>query len=61
VAAACVYGAAVLEGSRTTQLEILSTVDDKIGKERQRKKQFEKLKKGLMQDLLTGRVRVEVD
>jgi type I restriction enzyme S subunit len=39
----------------------LSAVDEKIEKERQRKEQLEKLKKGLMQDLLTGRVRVKVD
>lgn len=31
-----------------------------LEKEKQRKEQLEKLKKGLMQDLLTGRVRVRV-
>ena len=41
--------------------EVLSAVDDKIEKEKQRKEQLEKLKKGLMQDLLTGRVRVKVN
>ena len=40
---------------------VLSVVDEKIEKEKQRKGQLEKLKKGLMQDLLTGRVRVKVD
>jgi type I restriction enzyme S subunit len=40
---------------------ILSTIAEKARKERQRKEQLEKLKKGLMQDLLTGRVRVKVD
>lgn len=40
---------------------ILSTIDEKIEKERRRKEQLEKLKKGLMQDLLAGRVRVRVD
>lgn len=38
---------------------ILLTIDEKIGKEKQRKEQLEKLKKGLMQDLLRGRVRVK--
>jgi len=37
---------------------ILSGVDEKIEKEKQRKEQLEKLKKGLMQDLLTGKKRV---
>jgi type I restriction enzyme S subunit len=41
--------------------EILSNVDEKIEKEKQRKEQLERLKKGFMQDLLTGRVRVKVD
>lgn len=40
---------------------LLSTIDEKIGKEKQRKGQLEKLKRGLMQDLLTGRVRVKVN
>ncbi len=40
---------------------IFSAMDEKIETEKQRKEQLEKLKKGLMQDLLTGRVRVKVD
>ena len=40
--------------------ETLNTVDEKIEKEKQRKAHFEKLKKGLMQDLLTGRKRVRI-
>jgi len=40
---------------------ILSSVDDKITKEKQRKQQLEQLKKGLMQVLLIGKVRVKVD
>jgi type I restriction enzyme S subunit len=40
-------------------ISILSAVDEKIESERQRKEQLEKLKKGLMQDLLTGKVRVK--
>lgn len=39
---------------------ILSAVDDKIAKEMLRRVQLEQLKKGLMQGLLTGRVRVKV-
>jgi len=42
-------------------VSVLAEVDNKIEKEKQRKEQLEKLKKGLMQDLLTGRVRVKVD
>lgn len=38
--------------------EILSTVDEKIEVERRRKEKLEELKKGLMQVLLTGKVRV---
>lgn len=38
--------------------EILSAVDEKIQKEKEYKETLEDLKKGLMQDLLTGRVRV---
>lgn len=38
--------------------EILSTVDDKLEHLRSRKEHLEKLKKGLMDDLLTGKVRV---
>ena len=40
---------------------ILSKIDDQIEKERQTKEQLEKLKKGLMQLLLTGKVRVKVN
>lgn len=40
---------------------ILSNVDDQIEKERRTKEQFEKMKKGLMQILLTGKVRVKVN
>lgn len=38
--------------------EIFSTVDKKIEKEKEYKEQLQQLKKGLMQDLLTGKVRV---
>jgi type I restriction enzyme S subunit len=41
--------------------EILSTVDDTIQKEHQSKTKLEALKRGLMQDLLTGQVRVPVE
>jgi len=41
--------------------EILSTIDEKIEIERKRKKKLEELKKGLMQDLLTGEVRVKAN
>lgn len=40
--------------------EILSGVDKKIEVERKRKEKLEKLKKGLMQDLLTGKIRVKL-
>jgi type I restriction enzyme S subunit len=40
---------------------ILSTVDEQIEKERAKKGQLEQLKKGLMQVLLTGKVRVKVN
>ena len=40
---------------------ILSSVDEKVEKEQQYKNQLEKLKKGLMQDLLTGKVRVKIE
>jgi type I restriction enzyme, S subunit len=40
--------------------EILSSVDEKIKSERKQLEQLKILKKGLMHDLLTGRVRVEV-
>lgn len=39
--------------------DILSTVDKKIELERQRKEKLERIKKGLMNDLLTGKVRVK--
>ena len=41
--------------------EILSTVDRKIELERKRKEKLERIKKGLMNDLLTGKVRVKVE
>jgi len=41
--------------------EILSTVDKKLELERERKKKLERIKKGLMNDLLTGKRRVKVD
>lgn len=40
--------------------EILSTVDQKLGLEKERKQKLERIKKGLMQDLLTGSKRVEI-
>ncbi len=40
--------------------EILSTVDKKLELERKRKEKLERIKKGLMNDLLTGRRRVKV-
>ncbi len=39
---------------------ILSAVDERIEKERQRKEKLERIKKGLMNDLLTGSKRVRV-
>jgi len=41
-------------------VEILSTVDKKIDMEKKRKEKLERIKKGLMQDLLTGRKRVKI-
>ncbi len=41
-------------------VEILSTVDKKLELERKRKEKLERIKKGLMNDLLTGRRRVRV-
>ena len=38
--------------------EILSTVDNKLENLKEKKQSFEELKKGLMQKLLTGEVRV---
>lgn len=40
---------------------ILSTVDEQIESYEKEKAKYEKLKKGLMQQLLTGKVRVKVD
>jgi type I restriction enzyme S subunit len=40
--------------------EILSTVDKKLALERERKKKLERIKQGLMNDLLTGKKRVRV-
>jgi len=40
---------------------ILSSVDDKIQKEEEYKAKLERLKKGLMQKLLTGEIRVNTD
>lgn len=40
--------------------EILSTVDKKLELDRKRKEKLERIKKGLMNDLLTGRKRVKV-
>lgn len=40
--------------------EILSTVDKKLELERNRKEKLERIKKGLMNDLLTGKKRVKV-
>jgi len=41
--------------------EILSAIDENLQKEKKYKDTLEKLKKGLMQDLLTGKVRVKTD
>ncbi len=41
--------------------EILSTVDEKIALEKERKAKLERVKKGLMNDLLTGKKRVKID
>ena len=41
-------------------VSILLDVDEKIAKEKQRKEQLKKLKRGLMQVLLTGKVRVRM-
>ena len=40
--------------------EILSTVDDKIGHLLDKKESYQQQKKGLMQNLLTGKIRVKV-
>jgi type I restriction enzyme S subunit len=42
-------------------VSILETVDQNIEQERKTKKSFQELKRGLMQDLLTGKVRVNTD
>ena len=51
-------------GSEVTVIEllpeILSTVDKKLELERNRKKKLERIKRGLMNDLLTGKVRVKI-
>lgn len=41
--------------------EILSSVDDQIDIYEKEKEKYEELKKGLMQQLLTGKIRVKVD
>ena len=41
--------------------EILTTADKKIELLNEKKKEAERLKKGLMQALLTGQVRVKID
>lgn len=41
--------------------EILSTVDDKIDSLKEKKDEFQVLKKGLMQQLLTGKMRVKTN
>lgn len=46
------------EDERTNIISILSTVDTKIRKEKQIENRLRELKKGLMQVLLTGKVRV---
>lgn len=42
-------------------IEMVSKFSDKIEQEKQYKNSFQELKRGLMQDLLTGKVRVPVD
>jgi type I restriction enzyme S subunit len=39
----------------------MGEVDDKLEQEQQNKKHLKELKRGLMQDLLTGKVRVNTD
>jgi Restriction endonuclease S subunits len=46
-------------GEQRKIAEILSTVDKKLELERERREKLEKIKKGLMNDLLTGRKRVK--
>ena len=40
---------------------ILSTVDKKLELEHRRKKKLERIKKGLMNELLTGRKRIKIE
>jgi type I restriction enzyme S subunit len=40
---------------------ILSTADEKLENLQSKKSQYEQLKKGLMQKLLTGKIRVKVN
>ena len=44
-----------------TRAEILSTVDKKLELERKRKERLDRIKKGLMNDLLSGRKRVKIE
>jgi type I restriction enzyme S subunit len=41
-------------------VDVLSTVDSKLGLDRKRKEKLERIKRGLMNDLLTGKRRVKV-
>jgi len=41
--------------------EILSTVDKKLEFERRRNQKLERIKKGLMNELLTGRKRIKIE
>ena len=42
-------------------VEILSTIDKKLEMERREKARLERIKQGLMDLLLTGKIRVKVD
>ncbi|QLH79823.1 restriction endonuclease subunit S [Halosimplex rubrum] len=42
-------------------VDILSTIDQRVSIEKERKIELKQLKRGLMQDLLTGKVRVDTD
>jgi len=46
---------------QTKIADVISTIDDKIADEKWKNLQLQQLKKGLMQVLLTGKVRVKVD
>jgi len=46
-------------GEQRKIAETLSTVDKKLELERERREKLEKIKKGLMNDLLTGKKRVK--